>query len=277
MAHPAEKYNKVKNVTFSLLNKNGVVAAYKYLNSQMSELPLHAWYGLKAELDFYTKYKTNYSLTPSLDYGIKCDFSGMIDEGQLCRIDVTTNIEYKKLKDYDPIQKKDGMLYKIVVMNKDTGKIEDIFDLNFPPDNHGGKLFDVALFMPMDYNGHGEPRYNPYQRIVTISSKTGNVICEKALVTDWYLPDIHTKMSEIYEAYDDYDGNEDIEGDELRGYLCEAAKLLTKTTDLNIVACGQTNREIIDPRTCEDEEVTRIYWKHPVVKDWIDDVVYDFL
>lgn len=275
MAHPAEEYNKIKNMTFSILNKNGDQAAYYYLDQQRSVLPITAWFGLRAELDFYIGYKDKYKLTPSLDYGIKCDFSGMIDRGQLCRIDVTTNIEYKKLKDYDPIQQRDGMLYKIVVMNKETGKIDDIFDLNFPPDNHGGKLFDVALFMPMDYNEQGDPRYNPYQRIVSISSETGEVVREKMLVTDWYLPDIHTTIADINEAYEGYEGEDDLEGDELKDYLSEAAKLLTKTTELNIVACGQTSREIIDPRTCEDEEVTRIYWKHPVIKDWIDDVVYD--
>ncbi len=276
MANDAELFNKVKDITFSLLNRDGTLKAYSYLESQKNVLPDKAWWGLKGELDFYVGYKYKYSLTPSLDYGIKCDFVGMIEKGQMCRIDVTTNINFKKLKDYDPIQQRDKMLYKIVVMDKESGKIDDIFDLNFLPDDHGGKLFDVALFMPTDYNDHGDPRNNPYQRIVTVSSTTGLIVEEKEIVTDWYLQDIHSMMADLYECYEDYDGDEDLAGKELGDYLEDSAKLLSKTTELNIVACGQTNREIIDPRTCEDEEVTRIYWKHPVIEDWMGDIIEEW-
>lgn len=273
MANDAGLFNGVKNIAFSLLNRDGASKAYSYLESQKDVLPANAWWGLKSELDFYIGYKDKYRLTPSLDYGIKCDFVGMIEEGQMCRIDVTTNIEYKHLKDYDRIQQRDRMLYKIVVMDKKSGKIEDIFDMNFIPDNYGGKLFDVALFMPTGYNGKGDPRNNPYQRIVSVSSATGLIVEEKGIVTDWYLQDIHSRMVDIYECYEDYDGDEDLAGEALKEYLAESAKLLTKSTDLNIVACGQTNKEIIDPRTCEDEEVIRIYWKHPVIEEWMGDVI----
>ncbi len=275
MAHQAELFNKIKNITFSLLNRDGALKAYKYLYAQKSALPEKSWWGLKGELDFYVGYKSKYSLTPSLDYGIKCDFVGMLERGQMCRIDVTTNLECKHLKDYDPVQQRDGMLYKIVVMNKETGKIDDVFDLNFPPDNNGGKLFDVALFVPMDYNDHGDPKYNPCQRIVSVSSATGSIIEEKGYTTDWYLPDINTKIQELNEYYEDYDGDDDFVNEELGLYLADTAKLLTKSTEYNIVACGQTNKEIINPLTCEDEEVTHIYWKHPVIKEWIGDEIYD--
>lgn len=275
MVNEAELYNKVKKITFSLLNKDGETKAYNYLKCNKSVLPIKAWKGLKAELDFYVGYKNKYCLTPSLDYGIKCDFTGTIEKGQMCRIDVTTNINFKKLKDYDPILQRDKMIYKIVVMNE-TGKLDDIFDLNFLPDNHGGKLFDVALFMPTDYNSQGDTRNNPYQRIVTVSSATGLIVEEKEIVTDWYLQDIHNKMIDLYEYYEDNDVEEDLVSKELGKYLEDSAKLLSKTTELNIVACGQTNREIIDPRTCEDEEITRIYWKHPVIEEWIGDIIEEW-
>lgn len=275
MVNEAELYNKVKKITFSLLNKDGEKKAYNYLECKKSVLPIKAWKGLKAELDFYVGYKNKYCLTPSLDYGIKCDFTGTIEKGQMCRIDVTTNINCKKLKDYDPILQRDKMIYKIVVMNE-TGKLDDIFDLNFLPDDHGGKLFDVALFMPTDYNSQGDPRNNPYQRIVTVSSATGLIVEEKEIVTDWYLQDIHNKMIDLYEYYEDNDVEEDLVSKELGKYLEDSAKLLSKTTELNIVACGQTNREIIDPRTCEDEEITRIYWKHPVIEELIGDIIEEW-
>jgi hypothetical protein len=273
MEYSAAEYNRIKNITFSLLYKDGSATAYKYLVSQKGTLA-GAWGGLKAELDFYINYQSRYNLTPSLDYGIKCDFSGMIDN-DLCRIDVTTNYDYKSLSTYEPLMNRDGIRYKIALMNKNTGTLEEIFDLRFPSDNLGGKLFDVALFMPMDYNSHGEPKYNYYQRILSISSTTLKVIEERKIVTDWYMPDIHSVKADIWEKYQDYEGNDGIEQKELNDYLAESAKLLSKTTDLNIVACGQTNSEIVNPRTCETEEITRIYWKHPLIQDLLNDVIYE--
>ena len=274
MAHPAQLYNEVKDKTFAILHRDGKDMAYRYLYGQKNVMPITAWYGLKAELDFFTGYQRKFGLTPTLDYGIKCDFAGMMDGG-MCRIDVTTNIGFKDFKTYDTLQQTSGIPYKIVVMDKTTGKMEDVFDLNFVPDGYGGKLFDVALFMPMDYNSHGDPKYNPYQRIVTISSTTKEIVCEKGLVTDWYLPDIHTKLEEIYEAYQDLDDNGAKEKIELDKYLAEAAKILSKSSELNIVACGQTNNEIVNPRTCETEEITRLYWKHPMIIDYIKGDVVD--
>lgn len=272
MEHPAEQYNKIKNMTFSILLKNGRVAAYKFIEGQREKLG-RAWYGLKAELDFFTNYQGQFKLTPSLDYGIKCDFTGMMDN-DLCRIDVTTNYNFKKLSTFEPLMNRDGICYKLALMNKGTGLLEDLFDLRFPPDNYGGKLFDIALFMPMEYRD-GEPRYNYYQRILSISSTTRKVVEEKEIVTDWYLPDIHTMKADIYEAYSDYEGDDGIEQKILNDYLANSARILSKSTDLNIVACGQMNHEIINPKTCESEEITRIHWKHPVIQDLLEDIIFD--
>lgn len=276
MAHPAEKYNKIKNMLFAILNKDGRNKAYSFLYSKASDLSDNSWKGLKAELDFYVGYQQKFMLTPSLDYGIKCDFTGMISQGEMCRIDVTTNLDVKKLKDFDPIIQRDSFIYKIALMNPTTGVLEDVFDMNFLPDNQGGKIFNVALFLPMDYNRYAEPRYNPYQRIVSVSSSTGEILSEEKIATDWYLPDIHTKEEELYECYEDYDGEDDLVGIELGSYLSEAAKLLTKETDLNIVACGQTCKKIIDPRTCEEEEFTKIYWQHPAIEGYLDDELWEY-
>ena len=222
MAHSAQLYNEVKNKAFAILHKDGKEKAYRFLYGQFTVLPKTAWFGLKAELDFFTGYQREFCLTPSLDYGIKCDFSGFLNNTP-CRIDVTTNINFKQLKNYDELQNSSGIPYKIVVMNKETGKMEDVFNLNFKPDNQGGKVFDIALFMPMDYNRHGDPLYNPYQRIVSINSSTGLLVEEKQLVSDWYLPDIHMKIAEIREAYQDYDVDGAQEKQELEKYLAEAA------------------------------------------------------
>lgn len=61
-------------------------------------------------------------------------------------------------------------MYKIVIMDKDNGEINDIVDLNYPFSKNGGRLLDIAIFMPHDFNSHGEPRNNPWQRILTVDS-----------------------------------------------------------------------------------------------------------
>lgn len=228
MKNSAEEYNKIKNMLFAILNKDGRRKAYSFLNSNASILSDKLWKGLKAELDFYVGYQQRFMLTPSLDYGIKCDFTGTISRGEMCRIDVTTNLDVKKLKDFDPIIQRDRFVYKIALMNPETGMLEDFFDMNFLPDNHGGKIFNVALFMPTDYNRDGVPRYNPYQRIVSVSSSTGMILSENKIITDWYLPDIHTKEAELYEFYENYDGEEDFAGKELGYYLSEQLSYLQK-------------------------------------------------
>lgn len=51
--HPATTYNTIKAIVFSKLNKDGIVEAYKFLERQRgTSLPVPAWFGLKAELDF---------------------------------------------------------------------------------------------------------------------------------------------------------------------------------------------------------------------------------
>jgi len=149
MPHPAETYNRIKGIVFSIFNRDGELAAYKTLENNRTNLPLPSWYGLKAELDFYSKNKTKFTLDPVFDYGIKCDFVGNFDGINNCRLDITTNLDYKKLETYDSIQRQDDRKYKVVVMDKNTGEIADIFDMNFPIDESGdGRVFEVALFMP---------------------------------------------------------------------------------------------------------------------------------
>jgi len=270
MAHPADYYNKTKGIVFSIYNKSGIIPAYNMLENYRNKLPLPSWYGLKAELDFYTKNKDKYILDPTFDYGIKCDFTGNIEGVNNCRIDITTNLDYKNLKDYEPIQRKDKRNYKIVVMDKDSGEIADIFDLNFPFSESGeGRIFEIALFMPSDYDKDGNSRYNFYQKIITIdSSSPESEFNLKTISDDWYIPDFHTFSSEIP---DDIEFDYDLE---IVNHAISSAKTLDKSTESNIVACGQRYYEITDPRDGDGEWVTKLYWKHPVVSDYLDDIIY---
>jgi len=273
MENPAEIYNTCKAKLFSLYNSRGDVHAFNYLDACKKELVLPAWTGLKAELLFYHNYRKTFTLDPLWDYGIKADFTGDIDGCNHCRIDVTTNIRYKHLRDYQPIQQKDNRMYKIAIMNPQTGLLEDIVDLNFPFNPTGdGRLFDIALFMPADYNSHGECRYNYYQKIVTVNSAWPDEGYElKDICTDAYIPDIQTFLSDMYEAHAD---DEEFDGkQELENYLCSTAQYLSKTTGRNIVACAQSKYEITDPRDGDGDYVTRIYWKHPIIADELGDII----
>ena len=55
--------------------------------------------GLRAEIDFYHQYRDKYNLTLAEDSGDSCDFAGFIS-GQPVRIDVTTNVNFKKAAHY---------------------------------------------------------------------------------------------------------------------------------------------------------------------------------
>jgi len=264
--HPAELYNKIKAIVFSVLNRDGVIPAYHMLEKNRSQLPLPSWYGLKAELDFYTNYKDKYTLDPTLDYGIKCDFTGNIDGDNNCRIDITTNLDYKKLEDYDAIQRKDNRKYKIVVMDKESGEIADIFDLNFPIDESGdGRIFDVALFMPSS-SGNDGMKYDFYQNIIEVSSSDpasdSNL---KNTCTDWYMPDFEYMISNLPEEVD-FDK-------EILEYAVSSSKVLDRSTNSNIMACAQRYYDVIDPRTGDGEWITKIYWKHPVIENYLEDFI----
>lgn len=270
MSHPADYYNKTKNIIFSIYNKDGATAAYKMLDNYRDHLITPSWYGLKAELDFYINNKDRFTLDPVLDFGLKCDFTGNIDGINNCRLDVTTNINFKNLKDYEPIQKKDKRKYKIVIMDKDTGKIAEVFDLNFPLDlSECGRQFEIALFMPSDSDDDGL-KYNFYQQIVSIGSSQPDEEFElKTISTDWYLEDFEYYKSMLIESGKPIKLNKEIEEHAIKG-----ASVLSKSTGFNIVACGQRYFKTFNLQTGDGEWVTKIYWKHPVIKDYLDDIIW---
>lgn len=271
MPHQANIYNQAKAIVFSILNKSGITSAYKKLDEFYNSMPITSWYGLKAELDFYIKNKDIYTLDPIFDFGIKCDFVGNIDGINNCRFDVTTNIEFKKLETYDPIQRQDKRKYKIVVMDKDNGSIIEIFDLNFPPDTSGdGRLLDVALFMPSTVTEEGF-KYDFYQQIVSIGSSSPDTdFSLKCISTDWYLEDFEHLNSIILNELHNNNYNKEIESHAIMG-----ANVLSKSTNCNIVACGQRFYYKAKGKDIEGDWVTKIYWKHPVIENFLDDIIWE--
>ena len=269
--HPAESYNQVKAQCFSILSKDGVVRAYSFLDSQKEKLGYKEWVGLRAEMDFYVGYRKEFTLDPLWDFGIKADFTGNIDGCPNCRIDVTTNLDFKKLKTYEPLQVTEGRSYKIVVMNPQTREIEDIFDLNFPFDATGkGREFDIALFYPGEHDERGGFINSPKQRILRVGSSRPSVLFDVFEVsTDFFFPD-----PTVYADYLDSVVDEDHFKKAMNDYYVYSARILSKSTGLNIVACGSPHISYLDPRTCEDELYdTILLWRHPVIEDYLPDLL----
>lgn len=268
MENSASIYNQIRHHVFSTYNKYDLDIAYACLFKYEDKLGLKAITGLVAELEFYHRYKKELTLDLSLDAGNKCDFIGNIEGENNCRIDVTTNIDFKQLDEYEPIQKKEDRLYKIVIVDKDNGEIKDIVDLNFPFSQNGGRLFDIAIFEPQDFTFHGAPRNNPWQRIITVDSNNPALfVTNEEIMTDWYLPDIQSELSDMYAA--EVTNLEE----KLELYLVDTAKLLSKSTNRNIVACGQLVKKN-NGQTDEEEVYTKLYWRHPVVTSHLDEVIW---
>lgn len=53
-------------------------------------------------------------------------------------------------------------------------------------------------------------------------------------------------------------------------YLASSAKVISKSTGRNIVACAQCFSRIYDEHD-EEEYYTKFYWKHTVIADYLDD------
>lgn len=103
MQNSASYFNQVRHHVFSTNNKYGVEKAYGCLYGYKPHMLYPTWIGLKAELDFFSKHEEEYELEVFADCGNKCDFFGNIEGLNFCRIDVTTNIAYKQLQDYEPL------------------------------------------------------------------------------------------------------------------------------------------------------------------------------
>ena len=272
-SNQAEIYNKVKAIAFSIYNRDGYSAALKCVENNRYQLDPRGFVGLKAELSFFHRNMESLQLTPAWDYGIKCDFSGMFD-GRMCRFDVTTNLDVKKLSDYESIQKKTSILYKLALVDPQSGELLDIVDINFPFNKTGnGRLFDVLIFNPGDRNDNGEDRYNPYQEIYRIDSyDPTNFVMPEDILTDWYIQDIHSFRADTYEQtefMDDDQTKEYVEREVLK-YMVQNVKFISKVSGRNIVACGQRKFVPIG-KDGDGEYTTMLYWQHPVIDGYLPD------
>jgi predicted nucleic-acid-binding Zn-ribbon protein len=145
--HPAEKFNKIRRIIYSTFHKDGKELALKYLDGYEKSLGPKGYIGLKTEVNFYIRNQSILNLTVAADVGDHTDFSGILDN-KAFKIDVTSNLKYKELKTYEPLQKSAEAKYKIILANED-GEIDEIIDINFPfcPHCNIGRLIDIGALM----------------------------------------------------------------------------------------------------------------------------------
>lgn len=141
----AEEYNKIRRIIFSTANDpmKGFSLAREWLdNTYRKKLGQQGYCGLLAELNFYERNRNLFKLTVAGDMGEHADFAGVYS-GEATRFDVTTNIDFKKFRDYEPFLK-DEIRYKIALLDKENFEIIDVFDLAFNRCNCGGHLIPFA-------------------------------------------------------------------------------------------------------------------------------------
>lgn len=153
--HHAENFNRIRRILYSTMHnpKKGYAAAIDYLEGYKKSLGYKGYKGLKTELNFYNKNQINLNLIVAADVADHTDFSGVIDKKPF-RIDVTSNLNYKELKTYEPLQRISEARYKIILASED-GDIDEIIDINFPfcPVCQEGRLIDIGVLLPRTYFG----------------------------------------------------------------------------------------------------------------------------
>jgi hypothetical protein len=279
----AEEFNRIRRILFSTFHKGreGQEKAFLYLEeTYRKKLQPKSYVGLKAELNFYKKYRKEFSLVVAGDMGDHTDFSGFL-EGEPFRLDVTTNADYKKLRDYEPLQRDDEAKYKIAIVDSD-GEIEALVDINFPfcPECGEGRLIDAAILLPENYNEKGDCLWSNDQVLIGVCN-----ICqyfeENDRISTGGLFDFNTEIGNAYDLYEmkfsDSSSGIEVPAVDEKKILIQHSKdvlpYLNKEFDKSLMALGGIGYTITDPRTGDGYHHTRIHWKKDLklLKGYIHD------
>lgn len=233
----ASIYNEKRRIIFSTFHKHGAETAFQYLEGYQRALGPAGYIGLRAELEFYVKYRKEFSLTVAGDMGEHADFAGVMGRAPV-RFDVTTNKSYKKLREYEKFVC-DGFDYKIAIFDQANWEIIDVLELSFPKCSGCGDsfIFSLALLHPMNYNRRGDPLWHNDQEIIDFCPCCG---IQKSI------PIFNTTVRTYTEIYNDAssfidDSNDD--GESVNEYvineLRSSVKFLEKESGANIVGLAE--------------------------------------
>lgn len=196
-----EEFAKKRRILFSTFHKGveGQRLAFEYLEGYKKTLDHRSYIGLKAELGFYQKYAKEFSLAVAADVGDHTDFTGLMAKEHY-RFDVTTNPDYKKLKDYEPLQKGINAKYKIAVVNH-SGEIDELIDINFPfcPECEQGRLIDTVILLPENHNDEGESKWTNDQALIGVCNYC-QYFEEQNRISTHFLFDFKTEINNALES-----------------------------------------------------------------------------
>ena len=273
--HPAAEYNRIRRILFSTIHKSasGFVTALEWLENYQKSLGPAGYTGLKAEINFYIKNQKNLSLSVGADVGDHTDFIGSMGS-KIFRFDVTTNLKYKNLKDYEPLQKTQNARYKIVVANTD-GEIDEILDINFPfcPLCQLGRLIDIVVLYPETKSDLYLPEYGTayFQKHLLICSEC-EYYEEKKKIHSPFLPTFYEECYFNENQIISY--NNSIEPDQeildydqyriIKEHAVEHLPFLEMMFDQKIMALG-------DYYKLKNERIIEVKWKKNVslIKNYI--------
>ncbi|HNT28641.1 MAG TPA: hypothetical protein PKH10_10760 [bacterium] len=194
--HPAEIYNSIRRIVFSIYHRDGYDHAKEILEKNRSKLNVQSMVGLKAELSFYHRFQKEYCLTPALDSGEHVDFAGNIGIRPV-RFDVTTNEKFKEFKNYEKFLC-EGYDYRIAIMDGKNWEIKDVIDLAFPkcPSCGNGNLFSIAVLLGENFNHKGESQWTHDQLLLDVCPYCEE-FRERDSTTTHFLPKISDYAQEV--------------------------------------------------------------------------------
>ncbi len=244
--NPAEIYNQKRRIVFSEFEKNPENAK-EWLEKYRSVLGEAGYAGLKAELEFYERFRRDYKLVVGLDAADHTDFAAVIDRVPH-RIDVTTNLAFKKLQNYQPLQS-EGDLYKIAYFD---GTNFELFDINYPfcPDCQVGRILPTGMLLGVNMDTEGNSNWSNDQLLVNICSA-----CDKIEVVDRITTPFLYDFEYVYESLNEANlaahdaGNTllDVKG-EASAYAHRASRFLSERFGERLVGVGSKFYTITDTR-----------------------------
>ncbi|MCA3773629.1 MAG: hypothetical protein IN818_01180 [Cutibacterium sp.] len=266
---PVEVYNEKRQIIFSQMHKDPAIAKI-WLDRYRNTLGPKGYAGLKAEVAFFEQHRKDLNLVVAADIGDATDFVGVVD-GVMHRIDVTTNIAFKRLASYEPLQL-EGARYKVAVF--DQGRF-DLVDINFPFCEHcqGGRILPTAVLLAENHNRHGDSKWSNDQLLVKICSACGEVKVADRITTP-FLYDFESLYRDLNEAKHEADDLDEAPIDVLKeaaAYARRASRYLSDVFGTRLVAIGGKSYEITDPRNGDGYWALKFEDQLPLVQDHLQD------
>lgn len=256
----ADEYNRVKAIVFSTYHNKGIETTLEYLEgyNRRKTIDYKDYIGLKAEINFYHRYRKELTLDPVWDYGIKCDFVGNINDCSNVRLDITTNLTFKDDTTLFNLQVGSGRIYKYVKVNPGNGIIDTIVDYFNSSAEKALNRYNLAVFMPGDRD-----KYNPYIEVYSLDiNNPYDGARHVDTITDFYLPTINEVLAELPDEMEQYEVSYEVDK-----YCATIAKLFNYHYGIRVDAFGQYDNYLWDL----DSKYIKIFWRHPALKDYIDD------